>query len=707
MGAHTNEHGIYVPPQFSSQPDESHSGGEGAQGWSAWNFRIPIISFSFHFIVYFSPMPKIIRIVLPCTLVFILISIWCTLEPSHFNWGMHFLAFYSTPIQLCFLFLSLLILLPPVSTKAIQSLTSISQKLVGVPVKILFPLVSIILTVMWLSFPSKLHLLGDGAILLRSIPGVERLGGFPVSFRNQPLIWMLYLSGRAILRVFTSPTTVQVYYLVDIASGLGFVGLIFWWMKQIERPAIEKILLGAMVLFTGGFQFFFGYVENYVTQYVFTAAFAVTGWLALEKKIHILIPLCIYVLLVGLHLGSLIFIPAMLYMFVHRMGEHKLRAFLIIGAAGVVGIILVTLAGFNLWLFIQHFLRGSPDFLPVLPLESSFYPYSMFSIRHLIDCLNGQLLIVPMGLIIPAAYFVAYRKEIEWKNPALLFLIITTLCGFAFTWIINSALGFARDWDLFSSFYVPLIILNVYLLQLPFKMEGRRTIQFIAAVITILHIVPFIGINDNEDKHLARIEMLNAPQLLSVSTRMVYYEAMANFYFDHAGYDKAKNYYEQYIQFDSLNSRILANLADSYRKLEDNEGYFRVLERTVKLGNYNPGVFSNLGVEYARRGDTAKAIAMNLQCLSMDSLQVQALANLAILYLNTNQPLLALRYASGAITLGMSDPVMYRIKAKSYIKMNNYASALTEYDKYLKLVPGDNSIREQRARLATLLSKRK
>jgi Tfp pilus assembly protein PilF len=643
-------------------------------------------------------MSNFVRVFFACILIVIALSVWSAVAPSHLNWGMHLFAFYSLPVQIIFLLLSLFLLIPAVTTKMTGLLDAIVAQVSKLPLKIIFVLLSAVLVALWLSFPSRLHLLGDGVILLRSIPGVEHLN-LPIGFRNQPLVWLLYKAGKLLLSIATIPTPPGVYFLIDIISGIAFVGLIFWWMGKLERPATEKVLLGALVLFCGGFQFFFGYVENYVTQYVFTFAFAATGWFALEKKVHIVFPVIIFAILIGLNLGSAIFAPALLYLLIRRMEKNKIQGIIVIGVACVAAAILMSVAGFNLWLFMEHFLKGSPDFLPLLSVQSGYFPYPMFSFLHILDWLNLQALIVPTGLIVPVLILISYRERIQWKNPVLVFLAIMMLCGFAFTWIINSALGFARDWDLFSSFLVPLIVLNVYLLQLPFKMDGRRFIMAVVAAITFLHIIPFIGINADEQKHLSRVEMLNDTRLLSVTSRLFYYEALANQYYDSGQYEKARGYYEQYQQYDTVNPRILANMTQIYRKLGMKDAYFRILLRTTALGNPNPVVFSNLGVEYADRGDTAKAIEANMKCLAMDSAQVQAHTNLAVLYLNTKRPALAVVHAAKAISLGVEDPMIYRIEAKAYVALNDYKNAVSVYDEYLNLVPGDSYIRNLRDRI--------
>ena len=220
-------------------------------------------------------MPKIVRVFLACVLVFICLSVWGAIAPSHINWGFHLLAFFNLPVQLCFLALALILLIPRVTAGMISSIETIAARASKLPVLFSFIVTAGICVAAWLLYPVKLHLLGDGAILLRSVSGVEHLI-LPVGFRNQPLVWMLYKAGKALLSVVMTPFPGDVYYLIDIVSGTAFVGLIFWWMGKLDRPKVEKVLLGLLVLFCGGFQFFFGYVENYVAQYVFTATFAIT-----------------------------------------------------------------------------------------------------------------------------------------------------------------------------------------------------------------------------------------------------------------------------------------------------------------------------------------------------------------------------------------------------------------------------------------------
>jgi hypothetical protein len=634
--------------------------------------------------------------------VFIAGCIWSGLYPTHLNWGIHMFAFYDPAAQILFLLAGLALLFPQTQSKIVALSESAAKTFSKFPAFVTGALLCAVLCALWFAFPAKLHLLGDGALLLRSVPGFYDQPGIPESFRNQPLVWYLYKGSMAALQMFMQPAPYDVYSGIDIASGFLFIGILVWFFKRLERPAPEKILVCALLLFGGGFQFFFGYVENYVTQYVVTIAFILAGWMALEGKLDEVVPALILVLLIALNLGSLVFLPTILVLFYGRFRTRKGLAVLIMAGAGLGGAAALYAIGFNILLFFGHILGGSPDFLPVLSINSSYYPYAMFSSMHFLDWLNSELHVVPMGLGVCAILWFC-RKEIDWKKPSFLFTAACAVCGFIFTWIVNSALGLARDWDLFSSFFAPLLVFSAYLLQLPIKSDKRKQILAMVVGITLLQAVGRIGVNDSEDKHLRRAMILNNTALLSLTSRMFTDEALANYFYDARDYSKARDYYKAFMLIDSSNTRILANAADSYRQTGDMDMYFIALKRAAAMNSPNPGVYSNLGVMYAQRGDTAEAIALNRKCLEMDSSESQAYANLAILYLNSGRYPESVASAKKSIGTGMNDPALYRILGKAYLAMRQYGEALGAYDTYLAEAPKDSAIKQQRDMIAQLL----
>jgi tetratricopeptide (TPR) repeat protein len=317
----------------------------------------------------------------------------------------------------------------------------------------------------------------------------------------------------------------------------------------------------------------------------------------------------------------------------------------------------------------------------------------MFSLVHLMDWLNASLLVAPFGIGIVAVMLFVQLRTPDGKSPVLIFLTIATSCGLLFTWIINSGVGLARDWDLLASFFMPMVVLEVYLLSRMADQKQRRYLLAAVVALTILHWGAWIGINASADRHLRRVKMLNSPAILSYSQQIVFDEALANFSFDNGNYRDARTYYEHFISIENTNPRITGNIADVYRKLGEKDKYFAMLKRAVELKSRDPGIYSNLGVEYAGRGDTARAIEFNERAVAIDSNQRLAHANLGILFTNTHRYALAQQHFASAIALGMHEPVIYRYAGDVCVAQNEYPKALEYYKSYLELVPSDKRVR--------------
>lgn len=647
-------------------------------------------------------MPSYSRFIILASVILLLLHIGGAVYPSHLTWGIHCFGFYSLPVQILALILAVLLFIPDMQAIALRSLNLLRRRFSSLSRKTIFIVLSIVLIIGSFLFSAKGNLLGDGAILLRSIPYANPSEEVPEGFRNQPLVAAIYFFSEGALRQVLNAEPHDVYFAIDLAAALVFLALVLACVERLSNNFNEQILLGCLLFFGAGSQFFFGYVENYVLQYITTTAYVLTGWWALERRVHISIPCLLYGLLCGFHLGNLIFLPSLIALILLRGKTNRLVAFGLLGGLGVGVIALFFAIGFNIMRFVNHILSGSPDFLPVLGGSVSFFPYSMFSLNHLIDWLNAHFLIVPFGLVIPFAA-VLYSRELFRKNPVLIFLLIATGCGLLFTWIVNSALGIARDWDLFSGFFVPLMILDAYLLAHFSKNKHTTYILTLIVGLTSLHWSAWIGTNASINKHVHRVEMLDDPRLLSRSSQLFYFDALGTYFFDEKDYQRTRAYYERYVAISTSNVRILANLADVYSKLGEKDRYFELLKRTALLNTRDPGVYSNLGVEYSSRGDTATAISLNMKAVQLDPRQKEGHANLGLIYFKQGNYDLAVNHLTAAIELGLNDPPLYRAVGGAYVKLKEYDMALKWYNIYLGLVPADSVTRNLRDKVRNFI----
>lgn len=649
-------------------------------------------------------MSRPFQLVLGSAVFLLALHAWAMFSPSHANWGIHFWGFYKPWIGIAALLVTVSFFLQRVQTIVLGKLDAIVRFFARKPVALSFIAGICLLAGGAYLFPATMHLLGDGAILIRSIPRAQWGAELLSSFRNQPLVEVIY---RWIMNLWTTGASPRdVYATIDFLAGGLFVAILFWLGRNLARPPLERVLLCILLFLAAGSQFFFGYVENYVLQYVLTTAYVVAGWLALERKTSIITPILCFAILPGFSLGSLVLAPSFLFLLLWRFQTRKVLAFSIMAGIGIAGLVVLSFVGFNIIGFIEHLTQGSVDFLQPFSAIGGNFPYPMFSLPHLLDWLNALLLIFPFALPI-VCFVLPTIPRSEWKtNSALQFLVIAAACGLFFTIIINPALGMARDWDMLSSFFIPLAVLSVFLLaHATVKLDPRRSMICIVVVVTVYHWAGWIGVNANADRHLARMKMLDDPRLTSLAAQMAHHEALANYFFNSSNYPEAKTYYEQYMLIDSINPRIIANISDVYRKLGDREQYFQTLLRAVRLQNPNPGIYSNLGVEFASRKDTAHAIEYNEKALALDPNQPKAHANLGILYLAKKDYNRSGTHFGKAISLGMRDPLLFRYAGDAAVARSDYDLALRYYDACLELTPNDSRVRAIRDRIRAAASK--
>lgn len=643
------------------------------------------------------------RIIAASAALIVILHVLGTIYPGHAWWGFHLFSFYGPVVQIVALLLAILLFVPAFTGAAGNFLERFTGRISKYPLPVVLAGLAVVVIALSTLFSADLHLLGDGAILLRSLPAAEWGQDVISSFRNQPLLSEVFrlMGNLGFLDIRSNPA--GVYEVIDGIAAVLMLLVITWSVRAIDLPPVDRFLLGCLLFFGAGSQFFFGYVENYVLLYVVTAAFAAGGWLALEGRVHVALPLILFALLPGLHLGTVIFLPAVVFLVLRYYRDRKMRALAILGAIGAVAVLVLFAIGFDPMGFMKKMTGGSVDFLPLLSAGGGIFAYPLFSVLHLLDWFNAQALIVPFGIFLPAALLFTFPKNRRWNNPPLAYLMILTLCGILFTWIINPALGMARDWDLLAGFFVPLMVLDLYLLAYSPGLERRRSAIVLVTGLTFLHWAAFIGINADGRRHLERMKRLADSALLSSASMMAYDEALANYFNGVGKYDEARNYYEDYLRIDSSNTRILGNISEVYRNLGARDLYFNTLKRAAALNSPNPGIYSNLGVQYALRGDTARAFEYCRKTIEMDSNYQSGYANLGVLYFQMKDYPNALRNFLEALRVGSPQKDLYLYTAESAASAGMIPLALKYYDLYLKLVPGDRRARERRDRIRPLL----
>ena len=640
------------------------------------------------------------RFFLTFIVVILALHVWGAFYPAHLNWGVHFFAFFEPAVGIVVLAIVSALLIPGVCARIVDLKEKIVRSISSIPTPFLVLATSLTIILLGNTFNSRLHLLGDGILLLRSLSGTIWGANIMQSFNNQPLLYWMFRKAWDFQLIGSGEQTYVFYIWLNRCSVVLLMILLFWTMRLIKGSPFVKVLLGALIFSGAGAQFFFGYIENYVLQYVGTIIFVTGGWMALERRAPIALPIIALIVMCGLHLGNIVFLPALFCLLLLYYPRARVKLTVASALLGALGLAAIYLLGY-LPALTKHFSPESVDFLHPFSAPTGNFAYAMFSFMHLLDWLNLNLLVAPFGLVVAAGVLV-FTKNFDRTKPAFLFLVAAALCGMLFTWVINSALGMARDWDLLSGFLVPLLVLDVYLLVAADVVSQSRYAIVLIVTISLLHTAAFIGVNANEERHLARLRLLGDPRLLSPTTLLFYDEVLANFFFDNGRYADAIKYYEHSVSIDPDNPRIVGNLSDSYRKLGDKDHYFKTLLRAVEIKSTDPGIYSNLGVEYASRGDTNLAISYNEKAIALDPRQEKAHANLGLLYVSKKNFPVAREHFVRAIALGMTDAIVTKYAAELSFYLGEYPDAVRYYDMYLRSRPNDTAARAMRDKAAKM-----
>ena len=354
--------------------------------------------------------------------------------------------------------------------------------------------------VLFALFAAPTHFLGDGYTLLGNLAS-EQGTFYKWSEKGITIILtgiQTALGGR------NEQTAVTAFRIISVFSGVVSIWFFFKIAGVLFEDGYKRMILFLVSLFSASLLLFFGYVENYPLLW---AVFIVFTYFCLRYlKTGRGFIYCLLFLIIGLflHLQFAFLIPAFIYLLLSRGAGNKIysqyRPFIRGSAGAVLGAIIV----FFVYKY-QNDIYFENIFLPLFSGKPSAPEYALLSIPHLADILNQFILISPLILVI----FMGAAKNIKniFNNKVSVFLLLVSLGGMLFLFVIDPKLGMPRDWDLFSiSAFAP-ALLFVYLLHDDFVQSFKRiTISLI--IYLVVAVMPFLIVNLNTDHSIKQIEYL-------------------------------------------------------------------------------------------------------------------------------------------------------------------------------------------------------
>jgi Tfp pilus assembly protein PilF len=475
-------------------------------------------------------------------------------------------------------------------------------------------------------FKIKTYLLGDG-----NLRACEISYGWKFS-ATEPLDFFLHAQLSRFLKIdpFTS------YAILSCLAGVVFIFLILLLSDLLGKDGPSKLLVFSVLATMGANQLFFGYVESYTLMYAALAGFLLFSLYYLKGKCGLFWPGLIFLFSVALHLSSILLLPSVLYLCVAKSSqkmEAKNKIFSLANLTKMAFLLLIIGVGL---LILKNFNPQKSDFSSFLifPLGSSEDHYSLFSLSHLFDFLNHQLLVSPLGIPIWIILGFFFLKKIHFKEREVVFLSIISVCALIFGLAVNPKLGYPRDWDLFAFTGLGYTLLGIYFwLNVLKESESKRLRYTTLALVStaLISTVPWVYVNATEQKAVERLtHLLDFDGKRSV----LGHEELAYYYRNHGKKDQEIEEWKKAIAlFDK--PRYHKNLAVTYIEVGKYQEAAWQLEKVLVLDPNDHLTHSDLGKVYAAQGRYEEAKQQFQKAIELKPDNPVYYENLGFLFFNS------------------------------------------------------------------------
>lgn len=599
-------------------------------------------------------------------------------------WGINQWSYFPLGISLLSAILVLAFFIPCLNESVRKGMNSLQSRIsnllgnrrlfVNKRKHLLYFLLSTLFFVPFWLLRDQTHFLGDG----RQIIDRMNAGELSVNWA-EPLEIFVHLKVFHWAHRLWQMDSATVYSLLSCLAGILFVFLAFLFGDFGGKERKEKVLIFSILLSMGSVQLFFGYVEHYSFLYVFTFGFILSAWAYLEGKLGWPFPLMAFILASLSHVSALHLLPSLLFIFAvkDKQGRSsRTRKALVLGAGFVLGgLIFVAYKSYS-W-------TVPPIFVPLLADRYEAPGYLLFSLPHILDFLNQQLLTSPTGLVLILAPLACGMGATFLKNTIFRFLLLVSVFQLVTNFLLNPGLGASRDWDVFSPLSLGYTILGLSVfLHLLREKPNFGYLSLILVLTSLYSTVPWIILNSHEQKSVARFQ-----DLLKIDPKR-----SANGHFILIQHFKARGMEEQAEKQDEKYRRAFPELVlfmqgTSLVKKGELERAEELFLQAEKLAPNLAHIHNNRGHVYLKRGQLDKAETKFKRAIQLSPHYSPPYANLANLYIVRQQYDQALNACKKAIRLRTSSPEVYSNAATIYLVKGRLSQAEAYYRKALSLDP--------------------
>ncbi|MDE2999071.1 MAG: tetratricopeptide repeat protein [Gemmatimonadota bacterium] len=518
-------------------------------------------------------------------------------------WGVDFLFYLPLPIQVIFILLSTVLFVPGLRRQIRAWTRALPLSLWGQGrcAWISRTLVILIALACFISLSSARHFLGDSYRLMQA-PGADKWTSMLRAPLTYTIIQNLHSIGSAIWG-----TVENTYRTYSYVSGVLYILFAFPVATTLGKNTLERAIVLAFLLTAGYIQLFFGYVENYALYMPGLLLYLYLGLRTSEDRAHVITPALVLGLLLALHRGFILFVPSLLFLAYRSFRSRQysiptyknaLTTTAALCCVPASGLLFLTASGVGVLEYVNW--AGGSHILPLFDEPGLRAQYRIFSLTHIIDWLNLQLLAAPAACM---AMFLL-QKEYFSRQP---FLAVCTIVPLFFSFIGNPELGAFRDWDAWS-LPAPPLTLWVAALMLNCIRDRVRLSRgaFLICGAAALHSCLWVGLNANAKASEARFVSL--AERLKSGASVDAWVAVGNVRRQEKRYAGALYAYKQARDSDPSNPNRWLLVGATYREMGRSEAAIEYFEKARKLLPDHAIPLINLGAAYGDIKQFDKAV---------------------------------------------------------------------------------------------------
>ncbi len=664
-------------------------------------------------------------IFLPWMAVLIFLHLLTIYVAPAYMWGVHFYHFYPIWLGWVLVLLSLIILIPGVGEFLYPKLETLAQKIKRLFIssgqnKTFFILSFLSLPIFWV-FRNKLHLLGDGYFRITDLPeGRLHLQEWLDAFIHLVVYQMM-------VKLIPSWSPEFTYAIISVLCGGVFVFLALKLSVLLRKTGLGKVLIFFSLISLGSIQLFFGYVESYSILQVGLLAYILFSAMYLMRRVNVFPALIAFVVSVGLHVTSLVFIPSLIYLLTRTdkglsgkkraPTKTKSKALILVGL--IVASCLVVV-----WIFIvASGLEKTGKGIFILPLiATDSYPFGMFSLAHISEFVNQLLLLSPLGISLIIFFLFSKIKFKDFKDRLTNFLILATSFALVYLFVFNFTLGSA-DWDL-RSMPAPFIGLLGILLFLRWgerptadrsrqsadqgrsdadqlKIEktpiigspgGKRFGAWGVIFIwfSIFHTVPWIMINAHNQRSLDRYLLIQENDPHPVDQTGYNLFKIGRILKGAGLEDELLGMYRRAIEKNPRDSASYLNLANWHNRRREFGRATGILDTLLTIAPAYPEAYWLMGNIHLKKDEPARALPYMEKVLPFLEHRLDFLYQLWSAYHSTDQDTQAVACAEKMIRLKPDYVDAYHLLALASIGLGDFQRAKQAWERILTINPNDS-----------------